>query len=77
MNDELTPGIIRQWKPVDHAELLACWRSLLPELQEPLPPPGAQARRFLGRDLTPQQAGWVFETLGLRIVPARPNVPFG
>jgi hypothetical protein len=56
MDDELTPGIIRQWKPADHAELLACWKGLMPELNAPVQP-----RRFLGRDLNPQQAGWVFE----------------
>jgi len=61
MDDELTPGIIRQWKPADHAELLACWRALLPEHRLPLPPPEERTRRFGGRDLTPQQAGWVFE----------------
>jgi hypothetical protein len=56
MDDDLIPGIIRQWKPVDHAELLACWKGLMPELNASLQP-----RRFLGRDLNPQQAGWVFE----------------
>lgn len=56
MDDELTPGVIRQWKPADHAELLACWKGLMPEMNESLQP-----RRFLGHDLIPQQAGWVFE----------------
>jgi hypothetical protein len=61
MDDELTPGIIRQWKPADHAELFACWRALLPEFRLPSPPPEELTRRFGGHDLTPQQAGWVFE----------------
>jgi hypothetical protein len=56
MDDELTPLIIRQWKPADHAELLACWKRLMPEMNA-----SVQPRRFMGRDLTPQQAGWVFE----------------
>ncbi len=61
MDDQLTPGIIRQWQPADHAELLACWKALMPEFGIPLPPPEGLTRRFQGRDLTPQQAGWVFE----------------
>jgi hypothetical protein len=56
MDDELTPGIIRQWKPADHAELLACWKGLMSEMSA-----SVQPRRFLGRDLNPQRAGWVFE----------------
>jgi hypothetical protein len=56
MNDDLTPEIIRQWKPVDHAGLHAAWRELFPELYG-----SAGPRRFDGRDLTAQQAGWVFE----------------
>jgi hypothetical protein len=61
MSDELIPEIIRQWKPADHAELLAAWQALLPEAQVPVPPAEELIRRFQGRDLTPQQAGWVFE----------------
>jgi hypothetical protein len=56
MSDELTPEIIRQWMPADHAGLHAAWRDLFPELQGFEHP-----RRFEGRDLTAQQAGWVFE----------------
>jgi hypothetical protein len=56
MDDELVPEIIRQWRSADHAELLAAWRALLSELHAREFP-----RRFQGRDLTPQQAGWVFE----------------
>jgi hypothetical protein len=56
MNDELTPEIIRQWTPADHAALHAAWRDLFPEFQESTDP-----RRFGGRDLNAQQAGWVFE----------------
>jgi hypothetical protein len=61
MSDELTPEAIRKWKPADHPELFAAWRALLPEFQLPVPSPEEQIRRFQGRDLTPQQAGWVFE----------------
>lgn len=60
MNDELTAGIISQRKPVDRAELLARWRPLLPELDE-----SVQPRRFLGRELTLQEAGWVCESFRL------------
>ena len=56
MSDELTPEIIRQWTPADHAALHAAWRDLFPEFQE-----SADPRRFDGRELNPQQAGWVFE----------------
>ena len=41
---------------MDHAELLACWKGLVPEMNASVVP-----RRFRGRDLNPQQAGWVFE----------------
>ncbi len=56
MDDELSPSIIRQWRPADQAELLAYWIGLMPEMNA-----SVQPRRFLGRDLNPQQAGWVFE----------------
>ena len=56
MSDELTPEIIRRWTPGDHAELHAAWRELFPEFHG-----SGDPRRFDGRDLTPQQAGWVFE----------------
>ena len=60
MDDDLTPGIIRQWNPAEHPELLACWSELMPEMNASVHP-----RRFMGRDLTPQQAGWGLQTLGL------------
>ncbi len=56
MSDELTPETIRQWTPADDAALHAGWRDLFPEFQESVDP-----RRFNGRELNPQQAGWVFE----------------
>ena len=56
MSDELTPEIIRQWNPADDAALLTAWRELFPELH------GSEfPRRFQGRVLNRQQAGWVFE----------------
>jgi hypothetical protein len=58
MSDDLTPEIIRRWAPADHTGLHTAWRELFPEFvgSEPEHP-----RRFDGRDLSPQQAGWVFE----------------
>jgi hypothetical protein len=56
MSDDLTPEIIRQWTPADHGALHAAWRELFPEFSGSSDP-----RRFDGRDLTAQQAGWVFE----------------
>jgi hypothetical protein len=61
MSDQLTPEIIRRWRPTDHAELFSCWMSLFPEYQEALPLPEEPRRCFQERELTPQQAGWVFE----------------
>lgn len=54
--DDLTPEIIRLWTPADQAALHAAWRELFPEFIG-----SADPRRFLGRDLNAQQAGWVFE----------------
>ncbi len=56
MSDELTPKIIRLWSPADHEGLYDAWRDLFPEFSSSEAP-----RRFDGRILTPQQAGWVFE----------------
>ena len=56
IGDELTPETIRGWMPADQAALHAAWRELFPEFYGSMDP-----RRFLGRDLTAQQAGWVFE----------------
>jgi hypothetical protein len=56
MSDELTPETIRPWTPADHTALHAAWRELFPEFHG-----SADPRRFDGRDLTVQQAGWVFE----------------
>jgi hypothetical protein len=56
VSDELTPQFIRRWTPADDPGLHAAWRELFPELLG-----SADPRRFGGRDLTPQQAGWVFE----------------
>jgi hypothetical protein len=52
MSDELTPEIIREWTPADHAARRAARRDLFPEFQYSTDP-----RRFDGRDLNPQQAG--------------------
>lgn len=54
--DGLTPELIRLWTPADHAALLIAWHELFPEFRN-----SADPRRFGGRDLNPQQAGWVFE----------------
>ncbi len=56
MSDELTPEIIRRWTPADHQELHVVWWDLFPEFQG-----SDRPRGFDGRDLTPQQSGWVFE----------------
>jgi hypothetical protein len=56
MGDEFTPETIRQWTPADPAALHAAWRELFPEFHGSEDP-----RRFAGRGLNAQQAGWVFE----------------
>lgn len=56
MSDELTPEMIRRWNPADQGALHAAWQELFPEFHASPDP-----RRFVGRDLNPQQAGWVFE----------------
>lgn len=55
-DDELIPKRIRLWTPADPEALRAAWRELFPEFFGSTDP-----HRFLGRDLNPQQAGWVFE----------------
>lgn len=56
MSEELTPEVIRLWTPADHTALHVAWRELSPEFYGTSSP-----RRFEGRALNPQQAGWVFE----------------
>jgi hypothetical protein len=71
MSDELTPETIRLWTPADHAALHAAWRDLFPEFRG-----SADPRRFGGRDLNAQQAGWVFEhwvCSAFRLVAAPPD----
>jgi hypothetical protein len=67
----LTPETIRLWTPEDHAALLGAWHDLFPEFRNSTDP-----RRFGGRDLTPQQAGWVFEhwvCSAFRLVATQPD----
>ena len=51
---------IRQTKPKDTEELLRFWNDLFPEFQTDKPT-ASSTRRFRDVDLSPQEAGWVFE----------------
>ena len=51
---------IRQTKPKDTEELLRWWNDLFPEFQADQPT-ASSIRRFRDEDLSPQEAGWMFE----------------
>ena len=60
MSERLLPTLIRQRKVQDQNQLLTWWRDLFPEFRSD-PTVEQQPRRFEGRDLDAQEAGWVFE----------------
>jgi len=60
MSERLLPTVIRQRKVQDQNQLLTWWQNLFPEFGSD-PTVEQQPRRFEGRDLDAQEAGWVFE----------------
>src|SRR5438034_7233876 len=60
MSERVKPTYLRQHRVGDRDQLLAEWQDLFPEFH-PDPSRYGQPRRFQGRDLDPQEAGWVFQ----------------
>jgi hypothetical protein len=60
MSERIKPTYLRQHRVGDREQLLAEWQDLFP-MFDPDSSRYGQTRRFRGRDLDPQEAGWVFQ----------------